>query len=128
VPDLASDTRFNRNEGRVRHSDEVEQRLSAAAARLPTASLVARLERAGIAYASVNSVEQVLSHPQLASQWAGITAGDRPVDVLLPPARHSGFGPVLGPVSAPGRDTAKVLAELAADADPAGSPQEDQSK
>jgi itaconate CoA-transferase len=115
VPDLASDSRFSRNEGRVRHRDEVEQRLSAAAARLPTASLVARLDRAGIAYASVNSVEQVLSHPQLASQWARITAGDRPVEVLLPPARHSGFGPALGPVPAPGRDTAAVLAELADD-------------
>jgi itaconate CoA-transferase len=115
VRDLAEDSRFAGNQGRVRHRDQVEHRLSAAVARLPTADLLARLERAGIAYASVNDVEQVLSHPQLASRWAGITAGDRPVEVLLPPVRHSGFGPALGPVPAPGQHTAAVLAELAAD-------------
>jgi itaconate CoA-transferase len=115
LPDMAADTRLASNEGRVRHRDEVEQRLSATVARLTTAALLARLEQAGIAYASVNGVEQALSHPQLASSWAGISAAGRPVDVLLPPVRHSGFGPALGPVPAPGQHTAAVLAELAAD-------------
>ena len=117
VPDLADDARLAGNPGRVRHREEVEQRLSAAVARLSTTDVVARLERAAIAYASVNSIEQVLSHPQLASRWAGISAGDRPVEVLPPPVRHSGFAPVLGPVPAHGRDTDAVLAELAAEGD-----------
>ena len=124
LPDMAADTRLASNEGRVRHRDEVEQRLSTAVARLPAADLLQRLEQAGIAYASVNGVEQALSHPQLASSWTGISAGDRPVQVLLPPVRHSGFGPALGPVPAPGQHTAAVLAELAelAADPPGGSP------
>jgi itaconate CoA-transferase len=89
--------------------------VSAAVARLTTADLLARLERASIAYASVNSVEQVLAHPQLSGQWAQVAAGDQPVDVLQPPVHHSGFAPVLGPVPALGQHTADVLAELAAD-------------
>jgi itaconate CoA-transferase len=112
APEMAEDPRLSGNEGRVGHRDEVERRVSAAVARLPTAGLVERLERAQIAYASVNRVEEVLAHPQLAGQWTAISAGGRLVDVLPPPARHSSFGPVLGPVPAPGQHTAAVLAEL----------------
>jgi crotonobetainyl-CoA:carnitine CoA-transferase CaiB-like acyl-CoA transferase len=113
APDMAEDPRLAGNEGRVRHRDEVEQRVSAAVARLPTADLLARLQRADIAYASVNRVEDVLAHPQLAPLWTGITAADREVDVLPPPVGHSSFSPVLGPVPAHGQHTAAVLAELA---------------
>jgi hypothetical protein len=42
-----------------------------------------------------------------------VAAGDRHIDVLPPPVRHGGFGPVLGPVPAYGRDTEAVLAEFA---------------
>jgi itaconate CoA-transferase len=115
APDMAEDARLAGNEGRVRHRDEVERRVSAAVARLTTAGLLARLERAKIAYASVNSVEQVLAHPQLAGQWGSVNAGDQSVGVLKPPVHHSGFTPALGPVPAHGQHTADVLAELAAD-------------
>jgi itaconate CoA-transferase len=115
APGMAQDSRLAGNEGRVRHREEVERRLSAAVARLATADLLARLEHAQIAYASVNGVEDVLAHPQLAARWTEITAADREVDVLLPPVSHSGFTPALGPVPAHGQHTAAVLAELAAD-------------
>jgi formyl-CoA transferase len=114
LPDLADDGRFAGNQGRVRFRDEVEQRLSAAVGELPTSELLRRLDQAAIAYGSVKSVEEVLAHPQLASRWTSVIAGERPVDVLPPPVRHSGFGPVLGPVPAPGRDTDAVLAEFIA--------------
>ncbi len=115
TPDMAEDSRLAGNEGRVRHRDEVERRVSAVVARLTTADLLARLERAQIAYASVNSVENASAHPQLASQWTSIAAGDGQADVLRPPVRHSGFTPALGPVPAHGQHTAAVLAELADD-------------
>jgi itaconate CoA-transferase len=115
APGMAEDSRLVGNEGRVRHRDEVERRVGAAVARLTTADLLARLERAQIAYASVNSVEQVLAHPQLSGQWTPVAVGDQPVDVLRPPVHHSGFAPALGPVPAHGQHTADVLAELAAD-------------
>ena len=50
--------------------------------------------------------------PQLAARWTAIAAGDRQIRVLPPPVRHGGFGPVLGPVPGPGRDTEAVLAEF----------------
>jgi formyl-CoA transferase len=112
VPDML-DGRFAGNQRRMEHREEVEQRLAAAVARLSTSDLLDRLERAGLPYASAKSVQEVVDHPQLASRWTPVAAGDRHIDVLPPPVRHGGFGPVLGPVPAYGRDTEAVLAEFA---------------
>jgi crotonobetainyl-CoA:carnitine CoA-transferase CaiB-like acyl-CoA transferase/hydroxyacyl-ACP dehydratase HTD2-like protein with hotdog domain len=124
LPATASDSRLAGNQQRVRRRGDVERVLSAAVARLATSELLQRLERAQIAYASVQGADQAVTHPQLASRWTTITAGDRPVEVLPPPVQHSGFGPVLGPVPRHGRDTEAVLAEIAADmaGPPAASP------
>jgi hypothetical protein len=51
-----------------------------------------------------------------------VAAGDRSIDVLPPPVRHGGFGPVLGPVPAYGRDTEAVLAEFVAGRDAPDAP------
>lgn len=112
LPGLAEDPRYAGNGNRVARREEAEKLLRAAAARLATAELLRRLAGASIAYASVKPVEEVLSHPQLAGRWVGITAGERPVEVLLPPVDHSGFGPVLGPVPRLGEHTGAVLAEF----------------
>jgi itaconate CoA-transferase len=109
------DGRFAGNQRRIDQRDEVERRLAAAVARLPTSELLERLERAGLPYGSAKGVHEVVAHPQLASRWTAIAAGDRQVDVLPPPVRHGGFGPVLGPVPDHGRDTEAVLAEFAPD-------------
>lgn len=113
LPGVAEDRRFAGNQRRVEHRDEVEQQLRPAVAGLASGELLRRLERARIAYASVRSVPDVLTHPQLAPRWTAIEAGDRQVDILPPPVQHSGFGPVLGPVPSLGQDTAAVLAEIA---------------
>jgi itaconate CoA-transferase len=112
LPDML-DGRYAGNQRRLDQRDEVERRLAAAVARLRTGELLERLERAGLPYGSAKSVPEVVAHPQLASRWTAVAAGDRQVDVLPPPVRHGGFGPVLGPVPALGRDTEAVLAELA---------------
>jgi itaconate CoA-transferase len=112
LPDMADDTRFAGNQRRLDHRDEVESRLAAAVAALPTSELLRRVERASLAYSSARDVAEVVAHPQLAARWTPVAAGDRTVDVLPPPVRHGGFGPVLGPVPGPGRDTEAVLAEF----------------
>jgi itaconate CoA-transferase len=112
LPDMADDTRFAGNQRRLEQRDEVESRLAAAVAALPTGELLRRVERASLAYSSARDVAEVVAHPQLAARWTPVAAGDRMVDVLPPPVRHGGFGPVLGPVPGPGRDTETVLAEF----------------
>jgi itaconate CoA-transferase len=122
LPGLAGDGRFAGNQQRVQHRDAVERRLRTAVARLGAGELRRRLERAQIAYAAVKGVDQVVSHPQLASRWTPITAGDRRVEVLPPPVQHSSFSPVLGPVPSHGRHTEAVLAEIAAGDAPQAQP------
>jgi itaconate CoA-transferase len=114
LPDML-DGRFSGNQRRLGQRDEVERRLAEAVARLSTAELLRRLEQAGLPYGSVRSVPEVLAHPQLASRWAAVAAGGGQVDVLPPPVRHGGFGPVLGPVPAHGEHTEAILAEFAPD-------------
>jgi itaconate CoA-transferase len=120
LPAAADDSRLAGNERRMQRRDEVEAMVSQAVSRLAAEELVARLDRARIAYASVRDVAQVLAHPQLASRWASVAAGSREVRILRPPARHSGFDPVIGPVPRHGADTAAVLAEIAGDSEPGG--------
>lgn len=121
VPDML-DGRFAGNQRRMEHREEVEQFLAAAVVRLSTSDLLDRLERAGLPYASAKSVQEVVDHPQLASRWTPVAAGDRSIDVLPPPVRHGGFGPLLGPVPSYGRDTEAVLAEFAAGPDAPDTP------
>jgi itaconate CoA-transferase len=112
LPGMAADGRFAGNQRRVSRRDEVEAALAAATAGLATGELLRRLDRAQIAYATVRDMQQAAAHPQLASRWVTVAAGGQPVLMLPPPAQHSGFGPVLGPVPALGRDTRAVLAEF----------------
>jgi itaconate CoA-transferase len=112
LPEMAEDARYAGNQRRLQRREEVEARLSAAAARLPTGELLRRLETAQVAYASVKPVADVLAHPQLAGRWTATMAGGQEVATLLPPVTHGGFGPVLGPVPRLGEHTAAVLAEF----------------
>ena len=120
LPEAADAARYAGNQRRVEHRDEVEDMLARAAARLPAAELVRRLEAAQIAYAAVREVGEVVAHPQLAGKWVPVSAGGREVRMLPPPVTHSGFGPALGPVPRHGEHTGAVLAELAAESGPRG--------
>jgi len=113
LPGLAGDERFAGNPRRVERRDEVEGLLRPAVAALSAAELVRRLEQAQIAYASVKAVPQVVAHPQLASRWTAVKAGDQQVTVLPPPAGFAGFPTHPGDVPRLGEHTGAVLAELA---------------
>jgi formyl-CoA transferase len=112
LPGLAADERFSGNQRRMANREEVEGHLRAAVTALPTGELLARLERAQVAYASVKEVADVLGHPQLAGQWTPVAAGERQVPMLPPPVWHGGFGPSLRPVPRLGEHTGAVLAEF----------------
>jgi itaconate CoA-transferase len=117
LPSLADDLRFAGNERRAKRRAEIEGQLCPAVAALPTSELLRRLERAQIAYAQVNDIDQVVAHPQFASWWTDIAAGGQQVNVLPPPVLYGGFRQDLGPVPRLGEHTEAVLAELAKNQD-----------
>ena len=121
-PELATDARFKGNAGRAAHRDEVQAAIESCFSRLPTATVVARLDAAGIGTARVNDMAALWAHPQLAARerWGQVAtpAGALPA---LKPITGEGWEARLDPVPALGEHNAKILAELGL-ADPACAP------
>ena len=113
-PDLVADPKFATNPDRVAHRDELEAIITAALARLGAAELEQLLDRAGVAHARMNDVEQLLRHPVLSGRdrWREIQTPGGPVHALSPPAALAGIDPAMGEVPALGAHSRKILGEL----------------
>lgn len=64
-PDLPADPRFRNNAARVAHRPEVDGTVARVFATLTSAEAIDRLTTAKTAFGSVNSVQDLISHPQL---------------------------------------------------------------
>lgn len=99
-PVLVTDTRFSSNVARVQNRDETDARVSAGFAGLESLELVRRLSGADIAFAFVNELTDLLTHPQLHTIAVETPSGI--LDVPAPPAnwadgpRRYGAVPALG--------------------------------
>jgi itaconate CoA-transferase len=113
-PALATDGRFASNAARTAARDELRALIVAAFARMTLAQVVERLEAAQIANASVNTMHDVWSHPQLAARqrWVQVDTPAGPVPALLPPGASDPSEVRIDPVPALGRHTEALLAEL----------------
>jgi itaconate CoA-transferase len=113
-PDLVADPRFATNPYRVAHRDELEAIITAATARLGASELEQLLERAGVAHARMNGVEQLWQHPVLSGRdrWREIQTPGGSVRALPPPAALGGVDAAMGDVPALGADGRKILGEL----------------
>jgi formyl-CoA transferase len=116
-PELTGDPRFERNSARVAHRAELDEVVADRFATLGDAEARALLDRAGIANARLNSVEDFLAHPVLAERgrWRSVATPGGAVPALLPPAVLGGTDVPMGPVPAVGEHTDRVLAELGRD-------------
>jgi itaconate CoA-transferase len=113
-PGLASDERFNANARRVAAKPALQKIITDTFASLTLAEVVARLEDAQIANASVNTMRDVWVHPQLKARgrWVDVATPNGPMPALLPPGMPESFDPRMDAVPALGEHTAAVLAEL----------------
>ncbi|MFD0022312.1 CaiB/BaiF CoA transferase family protein [Streptomyces sp. NPDC058382] len=115
-PGLVDDPRFATGPDRVGHREELNAIVAARFAGLTAADAMDLLDRAGIANAGVNSVEEFIGHPALSERdrWREISVPGThvPVQALLPPVDLGGVGPRMGPVPAAGMHTAQILAGL----------------
>jgi len=113
-PDLATDPRFDRNERRVTNRAALDSIILECFAALTGDEVVARLDRAGIANARVNTVADVWAHPQLAARgrWREIATEAGPLPALLPPGLPAEWDPRMDPVPALGEHTDAILTSL----------------
>ena len=113
-PDLAHDVRFNSNSRRLANREELLALVREVFGSMSAAELVERLDRANIANARMNAVEEVWAHPQLAARgrWTQMGSPVGPVPVLRPPVTHADFEPEIGSVPTVGEHTGPILDEL----------------
>ena len=109
--DMADDPRFASNSARVENREAVDTKVAACFAALTRDEAVERLAAAGIAYANLNSVADLLAHPQLRQQ--SVVTPNGPVDLVSSPMRFSGRETDFGPVPACGEHSNALRAEFA---------------
>jgi itaconate CoA-transferase len=112
-PAVADDPRFATNPERVAHRDELHAEIEAALAGYPPEKVLELLDAAQIASGRMNTVVDLLDHPQLAHRWAEVDSPAGPLRALPSPISLGGGGaPALGAIPAVGEHTAAVLAEF----------------
>ncbi len=113
-PELADDPEWATNVARVRHRRIVDALVAGRTATMAADDLVARLDDLAIASARLNSVANLLDHPQLAARdrWRTVTTPGGEIRALLPPFTFAGLELPTGPVPALGEHTEDVLRAL----------------
>lgn len=117
-PALETDPRFASNTLRTENRSALEARIAETFRTLSAEELEARLDRANLATARVNTPADLWQHPQLQARgrWRDVASPVGPVAVLLPPGSNSAFAPRMDPIPALGEHTDGILAELGFDA------------
>lgn len=116
-PEIASDPRFATNSARVEHRAELDELMTAAVGKRTSADVRDLLDQAGIANATIATMDDFLAHPVLAgrNRWRDVEVPGGTTRALRPPADLSGVEPVMGPVPAVGEHTESILKELGRD-------------
>jgi itaconate CoA-transferase len=113
-PAVATDLRFANGPARVEHRAELESLIGEVFRRFTREEAIARLDRADIANASMNTMTDFLAHPQHAARgrWHGVESSVGTIDALAPALDFEEFAPALGAIPALGEHTESVLREL----------------
>ena len=113
-PELAADPRFSSNPRRVEHRSELDAAITAAFGTLTAAQVIERLEKAQIANARMNTVEELIAHPQLAARerWRSVSSPAGDVRMLKPPFNFEGMDIPMTAIPAVGEHTDAILGEL----------------
>ncbi len=113
-PELVCDPRFDTNPRRVANREPLEEAIREIFDGMTAGEVASRLDRAQIANARMNSMEDVWRHPQFTSRrrWREVDSPVGMLPMLLPPCNHGGFEARMDPIPALGEHTEKVLAEL----------------
>src|SRR5436309_1496824 len=116
--ELATDPRFDSGPRRVANRRDLHVAIEEVFSRLTASEIIARLEEAQIANARMNSVQEFIEHPQLASRkrWREIDSPVGKLSALIPPVDVAGVEPVMGPIPSLGQHTDFILTEIGFDA------------
>lgn len=113
-PELATDHRFDSNAKRLQHRDALEAAIGDVFTTLTTEAIVDRLDQAQIANGRMNSVTQLVEHPQLAARerWRKVATSVGPLKAMVPPTTIDGVDPRFDAIPEVGAHTDAILGEL----------------
>jgi len=116
-PEVAADPRFSTNTRRVANRPDLAKIIHRVFRGLTAAELLDRLDRAQIASARINSMEDVWQHPQFQARqrWRTVDTPEGPIPALIPPCTFAGFEARMDPIPALGAHTDQVLTEIGYD-------------
>jgi itaconate CoA-transferase len=119
IPQLSSDTRFDTNAMRVQNRPQLDQAMHKVFEKLTGAEIIARLEKAQIANAHMNTVQEFVVHPQLEARkrWSEVDSPVGRLPALLPPVTMENVDIAMNEIPALGQHTDAILGELGFDAE-----------
>jgi itaconate CoA-transferase len=111
---LASDSKFSANARRHENRAKLQAIILDVFGKLTAAQVVERLDRAQIANARVNTMEEVWAHPQLAARgrWVEVESAVGAIPALKPPGATAAFEYRMDAIPALGAHTEAILREL----------------
>jgi itaconate CoA-transferase len=116
-PQLAVDPRFDSNSHRVANRQALTDIIVSALSKLTAERVVERLDKAQIANARLNTMQEFWDHPQLQARdrWREVDSPKGTIKALVPPVTMQGVEPRMDPIPAVGQHTRAVLRELGFD-------------
>ncbi|MGA1220382.1 MAG: CaiB/BaiF CoA transferase family protein [Ilumatobacteraceae bacterium] len=113
-PEVVTDSRFATNDDRHSHRSDLAAVIEEAFETLTVSEVAHLLDEAGIANGRVNSISDVIDHPNLVERdrWRTIESAGGTIRTLRPPAIMHGHDEPIGPIPSVGQHTADILREL----------------
>jgi itaconate CoA-transferase len=117
-PAIATDPRFDSNSHRHANREALREVIENVFSKLDAQSVVDRLDRAQIANARLNTMQEFWDHPQLKARgrWRDVATPQGPIKALVPPVTMRDVEPRMDHIPSVGEHTQGILQELGFDA------------
>ena len=111
---LTKDAHFASGPARLQNREAMHAEIGNVFGKLTAAQVVERLERAEIANARLNTMQEFWEHPQLEARgrWASVRSPAGELRAMKPPFNLSGFEPRMEAIPALGEHSRRILEEL----------------
>jgi itaconate CoA-transferase len=112
--ELSLDTRFSTGPSRANNRNAMHEEIDRVFSNLTAEKILEKLDRADIANAKLNSMQEFWDHPQLEARdrWREVGTPAGPIDAVKPPFNLDGFEPRMDAVPALGAHSRGILLEL----------------
>ena len=113
-PGLEKDVRFDSNSHRQANREALSAVINGAFSKMDAHQVVDRLDKAQIANARLNTMQEFWDHPQhkARDRWRTVDTPSGQIQALLPPVTMRGVEPRMDAIPAVGQQTAAILREL----------------